>query len=184
MSHSAADEIDDDTLDPALRSESQELPLEERLQVEEASELPSDNLSEKKISKKKTKKYVSEMRNAYKSWYLDEAYEFFDPYSQNQDLRKSRIHKDGICKYLQNEDPKPRSREELSGIDDGASDSDLDFSDEEERRSGGYLQNQGPVSYTHLDVYKRQTISSSWSTSYSDIMIVMSSDVISKSHRL
>ncbi|QEU61024.1 Rrn5 [Kluyveromyces lactis] len=143
MSHSAADEIDDDTLDPALRSESQELPLEERSQVEEASELPSDNVSEKKVSKKKTKKYVSKMRNAYKSWYLDEAYEFFDPYSQNQDLRKSRIHKDGICKYLQNEDPKPRSREELSGIDDGASDSDLDFSDEEERRSGGYLQNQG-----------------------------------------
>lgn len=129
----------DDHLDPALHVADAIQQLEPLIQNE------SDNIktNTKKKKKKKKEEYKSEMREAYKKWYYDEAYEFFNPYSSNQDLRKSCIHRDGKCKYLQKDD---RKRSESPGtIYDGASDSDFeaDESSDEERRSGGYLQRQG-----------------------------------------
>ncbi|CDO94006.1 unnamed protein product [Kluyveromyces dobzhanskii CBS 2104] len=138
MSDAVETEIIDEQLVTALSSSPDSSATETQLQ--EAAE--DDKNAKGGKGKEKKRKYVSEMRNAYKSWYMDEAYDFFVPLAHNKDLRKSRIHKDGICKYLQKDDAKLRSDEELGGMDDGASDSDLEYSDEE-RRSGGYLQNQG-----------------------------------------
>lgn len=88
-----------------------------------------------------TKKYKSRIRTAYNNWFWDEAYQFFDPFSKNRDLRKSRIHKDGRCKYLQNSEKRYEAAEVI-GSSEEESDYDMDLQSRE-KRSGGYLQNQG-----------------------------------------
>lgn len=73
-------------------------------------------------------KVTSKVRKGYYEWYLNEASQFFDPFACNKDFRKSSIHKNSRCIYLQRIDQSQsfsaRYSSEEESSDDNSSDED------------------------------------------------------------